>query len=156
LHQSLQNELLDDHGAFENIEALQAALDAWRQEYNTDRPHQSLNMAFPATRFTTAVMSPLELRVPPRQGLTGPGEPDIAAPAPQQAISAAGAGRSLVALEVDRAVPPSGNLQLGGQQVWLGPALAGRTITIWVDETSLHVLLDGARLKTLPSRLGVT
>ena len=29
-------------------------------------------------------------------------------------------------------------------------------ITIWVDETSLHVLLDGIRLKTLPSRLGVT
>jgi transposase InsO family protein len=24
---------------FESIEALQAALDAWRQEYNTDRPH---------------------------------------------------------------------------------------------------------------------
>ena len=101
-------------------------------------------------------MSPLELRVPPRQGVTGPGEPDIAVPAPQPAISAADAGHSLVALEVDRVVPPSGNLQLGGQQVWLGPALAGRTITIWVDETSLHVLLDGARLKTLPSRLNVT
>ena len=53
-------------------------------------------------------------------------------------------------------VPPSGNLQLGGQQVWLGPALADRKVTIWVDETSLHVLLDGARIKTLPSRLGVT
>jgi hypothetical protein len=53
-------------------------------------------------------------------------------------------------------VPPSGNLWIGGQQVWLGPALAGRTITLWVDETSLHVLLDGTRLKTLPSRLGVT
>jgi hypothetical protein len=40
LHQSLQNELLTDHGPFESIEAQQAALDAWRQEYNTDRPHQ--------------------------------------------------------------------------------------------------------------------
>jgi hypothetical protein len=47
-------------------------------------------------------------------------------------------------------------LQIGGQQVWLGPALAGRKITIWVDETRLHVLLDGTRLKTLPSRLGIT
>ena len=27
---------------------------------------------------------------------------------------------------------------------------------MWVDETSLHVLLDGTRLETLPSRLGVT
>ena len=32
-------------------QALQDALDAWRQEYNTDRPHQSLDMAFPASRF---------------------------------------------------------------------------------------------------------
>jgi hypothetical protein len=46
-------------------------------------------------------------------------------------------------------------LWIGGQQVWLGPALAGRQITIWVDETSLHILLGGIRLKMLPSRLGV-
>ncbi len=158
LHQSLQKELLDDHGPFESIEALQEALDAWRMEYNTDRPHQSLGMAFPASRFTAAVASPLELRVPSRQGLTGPGEPDTAAPAPSQqpATSAAEARHFRLALESDRVVPPSGNLWIGGQQVWLGPALAGRTITIWVDETSLHVLLDGTRLKTLPSCLGVT
>ena len=52
-------------------------------------------------------------------------------------------------------VPASGNLWIGGQQIWLGPALAGRPVTIWADETTLHVLLDGTRLKTLPSRLGV-
>ena len=63
LHQTLQRELLDVHGPFENIEALQAALDAWREEYNTDRPHQSLAMAFPASRFTPAT-SALELRIP--------------------------------------------------------------------------------------------
>jgi hypothetical protein len=55
---------------------------------------------------------------------------------------------------VDRVVPASGNLWIGGQQVWLGPALSGRQITLWVDVISLHVLLDGARIKTLPSRLG--
>jgi len=53
-------------------------------------------------------------------------------------------------------VPASGNVQLGGQQVWLGPALSGRQITVWADAVSLHVLLDGARIKTLPSRLGAT
>ena len=51
-------------------------------------------------------------------------------------------------------VPASGNVWIGGQQVWLGPALSGRQITVWVDAVSLHVLLDGARIKTLPSRLG--
>ena len=63
LHQTLQRELLDVHGPFESIEALQAALDAWREEYNTDRPHQSLGMAFPACRFTPAD-SALQLRIP--------------------------------------------------------------------------------------------
>jgi transposase InsO family protein len=62
LHQSLQIELLDVHGPFASLQALQAALDAWREEYNTDWPHQSLDMAFPASRFTPAV-SPLPLRV---------------------------------------------------------------------------------------------
>jgi hypothetical protein len=57
-------------------------------------------------------------------------------------------------VEVDRVVPPSGNLWIGGQQVWLGPALAGRQITVWADAISLYVLAGGARLQTLPPRLG--
>jgi hypothetical protein len=150
LHQSLQIELLDEHGRFESIGALQAALDAWRQEYNTGRPHQSLGMAFPASRFAPAAHG-LPLRVPAGLALTVPDGTDRG-----PAVTPAAAGLPSVALEVDKTVPPSGNLQIGRQQIWLGPALAGRTITIWADETSLHVLLDGTRLKTLPSRLGVT
>jgi transposase InsO family protein len=33
------------------VEAAQAAIDAFRAEYNSNRPHQSLGMAFPAERF---------------------------------------------------------------------------------------------------------
>ena len=164
LHQTLQRELLDAHGPFETIEALQAALDAWREEYNTDRPHQSLGMAFPASRFTPAD-SPLELRVPaqlatparapkPPQPIPDPPVQSVPVEAPEPVTAPVHDG--LTAVEVDRVVPPSGNLWIGGQQVWLGPALSGRQITIWADATSLHVLLDGARIKTLPSRLGVT
>jgi hypothetical protein len=146
LHQSLQNELLSDHGPFETLEDLQAALDAWRQDYNTDRPHQSLGMAFPASRFGPAV-SELDLRVPARQGIVCAGTGQASADcAPDREPSR-------VALEIDRVVPASGNLWIGGQQVWLGPALAGKKITLWVDETTLHVLADGMRIKTLPSRL---
>ena len=133
------------HGPFESLSALQAALDAWRQEYNTDRPHQSLDMAFPASRFAPAA-SPLPLRVPPQlttAARAGPPEQDelscdrpAAVPDSHQAPP--------VAVEADRVVPPSGNLQVGGQQVWLSPQLAGRKVTIWVDETSLHVLLSEA------------
>jgi len=149
LHQSLQNELLNDHGPFNSLEELQSALDVWRQEYNTDRPHQSLDMAFPTSRFRPATSAP-ELRIPAQ--LSSPREPDHA---PAAAAIADRSDRSLTAVEADRLVPPSGNLWIGGQQIWLGPALAGRTVTIWVDESTLHVVLDGTRLKTLPSRLGV-
>jgi transposase InsO family protein len=154
LHQSLQLELLDVHGPFASLQALQAALDAWREEYNADRPHQSLGMAFPASRFVPAA-SPLSLRVPPHLAAASPGQPE---PSPADLPAAAAPDReevSLVAVEADRVVPPSGNLWIGGQQVWLGPQLTDRKVTIWVDETSLHVLHDGARIKTLPSRLGV-
>jgi transposase InsO family protein len=163
LHQTLQRELLDVHGPFESIESLQAALDAWREEYNTGRPHQSLGMAFPASRFTPAA-SPLELRIPAQLAASTPQQqpPQLAAgllPAlrlPAQAVPTAPiTSQDWIAVEVDRVVPASGNLWIGGQQVWLGPALAGRKVTLWADAISLHVLADGARLKTLPSRLGI-
>jgi Integrase core domain len=165
LHQTLQRELLDVHGPFESIEALQAALDAWRQEYNTDRPHQSLGMAFPASRFTPA-SSLLELRIP-AQLTAGTGQPPprpvpnlLSVNSPPAAAAAdpvaAKARDGRPALEIDRVVPPSGNLWIGGQQVWLGPALSGRQVTLWADAISLHVLADGTRIKTLPSRLGAT
>jgi transposase InsO family protein len=165
LHQTLQRELLDVHGPFASIEVLQAALDAWRGEYNTDRPHQSLGMAFPASRFAPA-SSPLELRIP-AQLTAGPGQPKPLPPGPGSLpaqslpgeaapVPGAAAVAAQPAVEVDRVVPASGNLWIGGQQVWLGPALAGRQVTLWIDAISLHVLLDGTRIKSLPSRLGVT
>jgi transposase InsO family protein len=164
LHQTLQRELLDVHGPFESIEALQAAMDAWRQEYNTDRPHQSLGMAFPASRFTPAA-SPLELRIPAQLTASTPQpkppraaaglSPALTLPAEAAPEAATITSQDWIAVEVDRVVPPSGNLWIGGQQVWLGPALAGRKVTLWADQVSLHVLLDGARLKSLPSRLGI-
>jgi transposase InsO family protein len=51
LHQTPQQELLNVHGPFASIEDAQAAVDAWRKQYNSDRPHQSLAMAYPAARF---------------------------------------------------------------------------------------------------------
>jgi len=47
LHQTLQLELLKEHEPFASIGEAQAAVDGWRAEYNADRPHQSLGMAFP-------------------------------------------------------------------------------------------------------------
>jgi transposase InsO family protein len=50
-HQTLRRELLDEAGAFPDLAAAQAAIDAWVRSYNHERPHQSLDMATPASRF---------------------------------------------------------------------------------------------------------
>ena len=49
-HQSVRKEFLADR-SFKSLEAAQAALDTWVHDYNTERPHQSLDMATPAERF---------------------------------------------------------------------------------------------------------
>jgi transposase InsO family protein len=156
LHQSLQQELLDDHGPFESLQHAQRAVDGWRQEYNRDRPHQSLAMTTPAQRFEPKPTDGLELIVPKQ--LSEPLSPALD-DEPDHAGSAWTTGRPRLwqppeAVEVKREVPACGNMFVGGQQVWLGPALAGRVVTIWVDQSRLHVILDGHRLKTLPSRMG--
>jgi hypothetical protein len=50
-------------------------------------------------------------------------------------------------------VPTSGNLGVCGQQFWLCPQRAGRTLSLWLDTTTVHLSIDGQHLKTLPSRL---
>jgi transposase InsO family protein len=47
LHQTLQLELLNVRGPFASIEDARAAVDGWRKDCNTMRPHESLDMAFP-------------------------------------------------------------------------------------------------------------
>ncbi|MFE7074419.1 hypothetical protein ACFU96_30445 [Streptomyces sp. NPDC057620] len=61
--------------------------------------------------------------------------------------------RSPEAVQVDRIVPPSGNLAVAGQQFWFEPKHAGQPVRLWVDSTMLHVSIDGERIKTVLSRL---
>lgn len=49
-HRSLRQEFLSGQ-VFSDLELAQKALDGWVQDYNFDRPHQSLKMASPAERF---------------------------------------------------------------------------------------------------------
>lgn len=80
-HQTLQRELLDDVAEWPDIQTAQTAIDAFRNEYNTNRPHQSLGMAFPADQFIPRTTdAKLPLRLPPTLGATA-----IAVPAPRPA-----------------------------------------------------------------------
>ncbi len=143
------------HGPFADIEDAQAAVDAWRKQYNTDRPHQSLSMAFPSARFTRTAPGVLGLRIPVELTRPArPGQPDDEAAGPSPTLPAADPQPACgQAVELDRVVLPSGNLWLAVQQIWLGPAMTGRTVRLWAGLDRVHVLLDGFRVKTLPSRL---
>ena len=57
------------------------------------------------------------------------------------------------AIEVDRVVPPSGNMTVGPQQFWLGTSRTGQQVTFWIDTTTVHMSIAGWRIKTVPSRL---
>ncbi|GAA2611451.1 IS481 family transposase [Dactylosporangium fulvum] len=162
-HQSLRGECLTGR-IFPSVEAAQAAVDAFVAEYNYQRPHQGIDDAFPADRFhrfhrpdpdrdkTEAIAPPL--RIP--SGLLPPTSP-LAPPA--QVVESADQASTTVAgrsqpVQVDRVVPASGNLMIAQQQIWLGPARAGLSITVWADTDRLHVLTrDGARIKSCSSRL---
>jgi transposase InsO family protein len=175
-HQTLRRELLDDHEPFTSLAAAQTALDAWVAEYNTTRPHQALDMASPAHRFRpvpAAERAAFPLRLPAVLSIASradptpaglpvassdtqpvPSRPDPAASDPvTDALDVLAWAGGPVAFH--RVVPPSGNLQVAGKQFWLGPARAGLTVTFWADTDLLHLLLAGARVKTVRSHLSV-
>jgi transposase InsO family protein len=184
-HQTLRRELLDDHEPFSSLAAAQAVLDAWVVQYNTTRPHQALDMASPADRFaavpaaeqqalplrlpatlSAAEQQALPLRLPATLSAAPPTDaaatatpaalrrhPPAASGVVQDALAALAWAGGPVAF--DRVVPPSGNLQVAGRQFWLGPARAGLTVTFWADTDVVHLLIAGARVKTVRSHLSV-
>ena len=120
--------------------AVQAAVDAFRIEYNTNRPHQSLEMAFPADRFTPRPADQrLPLRLPARLSaavaqLPPEPAPDTTTAAPEAApdlpaalvVSSNGVDPVDLAVEFTRVVPVSGNMTVGNSSGWVptGPAAA--------------------------------
>jgi transposase InsO family protein len=150
-HKTLRTEFLADHDSFASLAHAQAQLDAWVSHYNCERPHQSLGMATPASRFTTPAAADgqhqdLPLRLPPSLAAL-PGSPEPVTP------PAAVTSTEPDAVEIDRIVPTSGNLFAARRQVWLGTALAGQKVTLRLDHTSLHVFHHGQLIKTHPATL---
>jgi hypothetical protein len=167
-HGSLRRELLDHCGPFESLEAAQAAIDAWVVQYNTRRPHQSLDMCRPAERFLTTAakdkaeqgeqLLPLTLPATLSQALAATGTPEMAAAAVEpsrQDTIVPGQRWAGDAVEFERVVPASGNMSVAGKQFWLGPARAGVVVTFWADTDVVHLLIAGVRVKSFRSHLSV-
>ena len=168
-HGSFRREFLNHAEPFDNIVAAQAAVDTWVSEYNCDRPHQSLNMDYPAQRFTPsqqarqATEELLPLRLPANlQPADAPQTPVLPGPATPEPVEGmredaqvppAPVAYSGGPVQFDRVIPASGNLAVRGKQFWLGPARAGLTVTFWADHDLIHLSIAGARVKTVRSHL---
>jgi hypothetical protein len=128
-HRSLRAEFLSSHGPFTNVKAAQQALDEWVVFYNTDRPHQALQMATPASRFTA-----------------GPADPTAAAataPAPE-GLRAERTGSDWVS----RRVTTNGVVCVSWQQVSLGRHYAGSRCDVHVDRQLLRFYIGDVLVKT--------
>jgi hypothetical protein len=124
-HRSLRAEFLSNAAPFKNLKAAQQALDEWVHYYNTARPHQSLDMATPAQRFTTAQSS----------------MPLVSMPAGGQADRS---GTDWVS----RRVGANGVVGVSWQQVCIGRHYAGARCDVHVDGELLRFWVGDKLVKT--------
>ena len=166
-HGTFRPDFLDVAGPFTSVPEAQAAVDAWVEEYNTDRPHQALDEKVPVTpaerfapvpaqqRDLISLWLPATLEGAPAAG------PEPVPPPPASPVPAASPPPARPAqwnggpVEFDRVVPPSGNMWVTNRQFWMGTHRAGMTARIRADCDLIHVLIGGTRLKTVRSHLSV-
>jgi integrase-like protein len=130
-HKTLRAELLTGQ-RFPSLALAQQAMDAWVDDYNTQRPHQAIAMAVPAQRFRPTT-------TPSRQ--PAPARP--AQPTPSVTASPT---------EVTRRVTTSGLVCVCYQQISAGRHLAGQIVTVRLQPTLLQVFFAGQLVRTVPRR----
>jgi transposase InsO family protein len=118
-HRTLRAELLTGT-VFADLATAQTEIDAWVEHYNRDRPHQSLDMATPAERFT-AVARREPVGVPDRSG------PDWVA----------------------RKVAANGVVCVSWQQVSVGIHRAGERCDVLVGPDTLQFWIGNELLRTV-------
>jgi hypothetical protein len=129
-------------------------IDAWVHTYNHARPHQSRDMATPASLFRPSRNGQDRQQHHPEPAPERRlDEPDRL---PSQAVAAATlVPQSANAVEFDTVIAASGVLNVlpRAQRIKMGPAFADRPAHVWVDEHSVHVLINSSPVKTVPSNL---
>ncbi len=124
-HRSLRLEFRTDR-VFPSLQAAQAELDAWVEDYNQRRPHQAIGMATPAERFFASTPATVtELRTLPTSPRPGEDRRD--------------------GTWVARRASKLGVVCVHWQQVCLGVAAAGQNIDVWVTDQVMQ-FFDGDQL----------
>jgi transposase InsO family protein len=135
-HKTLRAEFLVDHDrVYATIEEFQAALDAWVEYYNTERPHQSLGDRPPIERFALAsarkTMSDTER-----------GDESVAE-APQTAPRPGG---------VSRWVDQRGKICIAGSRYRVGPTFVGESVEVVIQSGLVEILHAGIVVATHAQR----
>ena len=123
-HQSLRREFLADR-VFASLEEALGQLDRWVASYNTERPHQSLEMATPAERFRLAPISRDAVSVPVDAAEDHPGQ------------------------WVLRRVGSNGYVSVDNQAFSVGNAFKGELVDVFVDGTMVQVWSKNHLIKTV-------
>jgi transposase InsO family protein len=123
-HQSLRKEFLADR-TFESFDACQQALDAWVRDYNTERPHQALEMATPADRFRLAAVAKDASSVPTESADDHLGQ------------------------WVLRRVASNGVISVDNQMFSVGNAYKGVLVDAFVDDTTIQIWSQNHLVKTV-------
>lgn len=121
-HRTLRSEFLTGR-VFSDLGTAQAELDAWVGSYNTQRPHQALAMATPASRF-------------------------VAKPGRQADTSAIGGERSGEEW-ISRTVATNGVVSVAWQQISCGKHRGGRRVDIHLQGPTMQIWDDNELIKTV-------
>ena len=122
LHRTLRAEFLTAR-VFADLSAAQTELDAWVASYNTQRPHQGIGMATPASRF-------------------------IAPTGREADTSAIGTERSGEEW-ISRKVAATGIISVAWQQINCGKHRAGHRVDVYMDGPTMQVFDGEELLKTV-------
>ena len=137
LHKTIRAEFLSAHDRqHATIAELQAALDAWVTEYNTERPHQSCGGRPPAERFALAARS----LTPVEPASTVSRASAASRPAPRPG-------------GVSRWVDQRGSISLAGFRYGVGPTFAGEPVEVVVTGGLVEILHAGVLVATHAQRL---
>ena len=120
---------------FTSLKTAQQALDEWVEHYNSSRPHQSLDDATPASRFTPAIPGSEALR----------GNDSRPSLLPVQPAPADRSGQGWVT----RKVAANGVVCVDWQQVSVGKHRAGQRCDVLVTGGLLQFWIGAELLKTV-------